>query len=59
MTSIMKIRVTIEAEYETDPTWYQDGATPLQMAQTDLDNDPGAFLSEADVKITKAEKISS
>ena len=54
----MKIRVTIEAEYETEPAWYQDGATPLQMAQTDLDNDPGAFLSDADVKIIKAEKIS-
>ena len=53
----MKIKLTIEVEYETNPSWYPENATPLSMAEIDLENDPGAFFADATYTIVGAEEI--
>ena len=55
----MRVKIVLEIEQELNPEFYREGATPEEMVQCDLDNDPGAFLSEycSDIKILSVKEL--
>ena len=53
----IKIKVLIEAEYETDTDWYEPDTSIDEMADIDLHNDSGMFLTDAELKIVSVEQI--
>lgn len=52
----MKIKVIVEAIIDTIPEHYH-AKTPMGMMEEDLEGDPGAFLSDCEIKIISAEEI--
>jgi hypothetical protein len=51
------IKLIIEAIYTTDDEYYPPNISVSKMAEIDLNNDSGSFLSDADLKIISAEHI--
>lgn len=52
----MKIRVTVTYEQEVEPAHYpEDGRSPTEMAQLDIDTDPVALLAGANYTVAAIE----